>query len=162
VLLEVIYIRSDGVTVKTLAFYSYRHGPIGEWMIGDTRLDKIDSKIVSLRILPRALASSGAGRAFTLPRVPAPHNAERVRMMLTDVEKAIADIDARNEASLKAIALGIDALKVENTKLRAALELARAYVETAAEVGHDPDESTKDLAVIDAVLASPETVGVHG
>lgn len=45
-MLEVVYLRSDGVTVRSLAFYSYRRGPVGEWMVGDVPLSALDGTII--------------------------------------------------------------------------------------------------------------------
>jgi hypothetical protein len=46
VVMEVIYRQPDGTLVRSLAHYSYRCGPVGEWRIGDTPLDKIDGEIL--------------------------------------------------------------------------------------------------------------------
>ena len=48
-MLEVIYRRKDGILVKSVAFYSYRRGPIGEWEVGSVPLDKIDGEVLSTR-----------------------------------------------------------------------------------------------------------------
>ena len=42
---DVLYRRSDGTLVKSLAFYSYRNGLFGEWMVGDVSL--ADLNVVS-------------------------------------------------------------------------------------------------------------------
>ena len=41
-MMEVVYRQSDGSIVRTLAFYSHRRGPLGEWMLGDTPLREFD------------------------------------------------------------------------------------------------------------------------
>jgi hypothetical protein len=45
-LMEVVYRQPDGMIFRALAFYSYRGGPIGEWIVGDRPLAEIDGEIV--------------------------------------------------------------------------------------------------------------------
>ena len=45
-MLEVVYRRSDGMIVRSLAFYSYRRGPIGQWMLGDKPLSEVDGEVL--------------------------------------------------------------------------------------------------------------------
>jgi hypothetical protein len=40
--MEVFYIRDDGTRVKGYATYSYRNGPFGQWMVGDTPLHTLN------------------------------------------------------------------------------------------------------------------------
>ena len=44
--MEVVYRRGDGMIVRSLAFYSYRSGPIGEWMLGDTPLRDAEGELI--------------------------------------------------------------------------------------------------------------------
>lgn len=46
---EVVYRRDDGTLVTAIAVYSYRSGPIGRWMIGDTPLDELRDRVVSTK-----------------------------------------------------------------------------------------------------------------
>ena len=43
---EIVWRRRDGVTVRSLAYYSYRDGPLGRWMIGDTPVEALDGTII--------------------------------------------------------------------------------------------------------------------
>lgn len=45
-IMEVVYRRSDGVVVRTLAYYSHRNGPIGEWMVGNASLSELGGNIL--------------------------------------------------------------------------------------------------------------------
>ncbi len=44
---EVVYRREDGATVKAVAHYRYRRGPIGKWMLGDKPLEDMRDQIIS-------------------------------------------------------------------------------------------------------------------
>lgn len=42
-MMEIHFIRkADGAKVRSVAYYSYRCGPIGEWVIGNTPVDEFD------------------------------------------------------------------------------------------------------------------------
>lgn len=69
--MEVIWLRSDGVKVKSIAFYSYRCGPFGEWWMGDKPLSEIDGKIMSVGTVSEErdpiYSSGNVGNSTTAP-----------------------------------------------------------------------------------------------
>lgn len=45
-MLKVIYRRNDGTMVRTLAVYSYRRGPLGEWLIDGQPLSGLAGEVI--------------------------------------------------------------------------------------------------------------------
>jgi hypothetical protein len=47
--MEVIWRQRDGGLVRSYGCWSYRRGPVGVLMVGDTPLDEIDGTLLSVR-----------------------------------------------------------------------------------------------------------------
>ena len=45
--MEVLIARPDGTWCLRLAHYSYRRGPIGEWLVGGVALDNVNGVVIA-------------------------------------------------------------------------------------------------------------------
>lgn len=67
-MLEIIYIDAFGIRRKSLAHYSYRYGPIGEWVLGEIRLKDMMGTILSRRIRQEASGDVADGNSGQVGR----------------------------------------------------------------------------------------------
>ena len=44
--MEVVYRRPDGMIIRSIALWSHRRGPIGEWMLGDGPLQEVEGEFL--------------------------------------------------------------------------------------------------------------------